>query len=242
VDLDLFKLEKLTISGFDTADREGTPPKDMVFEAMFNPATYSQTYSSVWAEQPGINASGAQLYYQRSDPSELSLDLVLDGTGVDEMGIVTLVAPKTVEQRLQSFLRVAYTYNGKIHEPNYLRVDWGTLKGFPCRLRSVTIKYTSFDRGGKPLRAELAVMLVSDEEAKQRTKNEEKQSPDLTHSRVVRSGDTLPLLTKEIYGSSAAYLDVARFNRLDDFRRLPPGQELLFPPLAAFGRGTSGRR
>jgi hypothetical protein len=241
VDLDLFKLEKLTISAFDTAERAGKPPKDMVFEAMFNPATYSQTYSPVWAKKAGINASGAQLYYQRSDPSDLSLDLVLDGTGVDEMGIVTLTAPKTVEERLQSFLKVAYTYNGKLHEPNYLRVEWGTLK-FPCRLKSVTIKYTSFDRGGKPLRAELAVTFVADEAAKQLRRKEEKQSPDLTHSRVVRSGDTLPLLTKEIYGSSAAYLDVARWNGLDDFRILTPGQELLFPPLAALGRGVPGRR
>jgi LysM repeat protein len=166
---------------------------------------------------------------------------VLDGTGVDEMGIVTLIAPKTVEERLETFLRVAYRYNGTIHEPNYLLVEWGALK-LPCRLKSVTIKYTSFDRGGKPLRAELAVRLISDEETKQRTKKEEKQSPDLTHARVVRSGDTLPLLTREIYGSSAAYLDVARWNGLDDFRILTPGQELLFPPLAALGRSAPGRR
>lgn len=241
MDLDLFKLEKLTISGFDTPGRAGKAARDMVFEAMFNPSTYSQTYSPVWAKRPGINNSGEQLYYQRSDPSDLSLDLVLDGTGVDEMGIVTLIAPKTVEERLQSFLKVAYTYNGKIHEPNYLRVEWGSLK-FPCRLKSVTIKYTSFDRGGKPLRAELAVKFVADDDAKTLRRLEEKQSPDLTHSRVVCSGDTLPLLTREIYGSSAAYLDVARWNGLDDFRCLIPGQELVFPPLAALGRGAPGRR
>jgi nucleoid-associated protein YgaU len=119
-------------------------------------------------------------------------------------------------------------------------VQWGKLV-FPCRLLSVTIKYTSFDRDGTPLRAELAVQFIFDEEAERRTKGADQQSPDLTHSRVVRSGDTLPLLTKQIYGSSAAYLDVARFNGLDDFRRLTPGQELLFPPLATFGRSASGR-
>jgi len=240
VDLDLFKLEKLTISAFETPERSGTPPKDMVFEAMFNPATYSQTFSPVWSKPRVINASAEQLYYQRSDPVDLSLDLVLDGTGVEEMGIVTLIAPKTVEERLQSFFKVAYDYNGKIHEPNYLRVDWGSLE-FPCRLKSVTIKYTSFDRGGKPLRAELAVKFVADDAAKKLRRKEEKQSPDLTHSRVVHSGDTLPLLTKEIYGSSAAYLDIARWNGLDNFRDLTPGQELVFPPLAAL-RGGALRR
>lgn len=240
MDLDIFTLEKLRISAFDTAERSGSPPEDKVFEAMFNPATYSLTYSSAWAKQQGVGTSGAELKYQRSDPSDLSLDLVLDGTGVDEMGIVTLIAPKTVAERVQKFLEVAYTYNGAIHEPNYLLVEWGHLQ-FPCRLRSVTIKYTSFDRDGTPLRAELKVLLVSDDEAGKRAKAEEKQSPDLTHSRVVKSGDTLPLLTKQIYGSPAAYLDVARWNGLDDFRSLTPGKEILFPPLVSFGRGASGR-
>ena len=66
-----------------------------------------------------------------------------------------------------------------------------------------------------------------------------------TWSGVVRhrqSGDTLPLLTKQIYGSPAAYLDVARFNGLDDFRTLTPGKEILFPPLVTFGRGAPGRK
>lgn len=237
--LDLFKLEKLRISAFDTAERKGKPPPNKVFEAMFNPATYSRTYSTVWSKRQGINTSGAQLQYERSAPGELSLDLVLDGTGVDEMGIVTLTAPMTVAQRVQAFLDVAYTYNGTIHEPNHLVVEWGDLE-LRCRLESVTIAYTLFGREGTPLRAELAVKLLSDDERKQRAKREDKQSPDLTHSRVVKSGDTLPLLTRQIYGSPAAYLDVARWNGLDDFRSLTPGQELLFPPLAALGRGASG--
>ena len=47
----------------------------------------------------------------------------------------------------------------------------------------------------------------------------------------MKSGDTLPLLCKEIYGSSAHYLRVAADNRLDDFRNLVPGQTLYFAPL-----------
>jgi nucleoid-associated protein YgaU len=54
----------------------------------------------------------------------------------------------------------------------------------------------------------------------------------LTHSRIVKSGDTLPLLSKEIYGNSAYYLQLAQANNLDDFRNLQPGQEIFFPPLA----------
>ena len=63
------------------------------------------------------------------------------------------------------------------------------------------------------------------------------QSPDLTHRRVVKEGDTLPLLCREIYGAPAYYLRVAQVNGLDDFRILTPGQELFFPPF-----DTSRRR
>jgi len=42
----------------------------------------------------------------------------------------------------------------------------------------------------------------------------------------------LPLLTKQIYGTPDRYLDIARFNHLDNFRRLTPGRTLVFPSLA----------
>jgi nucleoid-associated protein YgaU len=62
---------------------------------------------------------------------------------------------------------------------------------------------------------------------------EAKSSPDLTHSRIVKAGDTLPLLSKEIYGTANHYLWIAQQNQLDDFRNLMPGQRLFFPPLVS---------
>ena len=47
----------------------------------------------------------------------------------------------------------------------------------------------------------------------------------------MKSGDTLPLLSKAMYGSSQYYLRVAQINNLDDFRNLTPGQAIIFPPL-----------
>lgn len=228
--LDLFKLEKLKISAFKDAARSNA---HLEFEAMFNPTSYSRTYSNKLTQQ------GKELQFSRSDPGELSLTLVLDGTGVHEMGLFVF-SQETVEERVERFLTVAYAHNGSIHEANYLIVEWGSLK-FSCRLSKVDIKYTVFDRDGKPLRAELSVKFLTDEESVRLSKTANNTSPDLTHARVVRSGDTLPALTKEIYGSSARYLDVARFNGLDDFRFLTPGQQLLFPPLDTFEGGASGR-
>lgn len=226
------KLEKLKIFAFNRPERHGKPVKADVFEAMYNPASYQQTYSVAY----GSGKVGADRQYLREEPSKLALTLVLDGTGVDEMGVFAF-GRKSVRERIADFKRVTYDYDGAIHESNYLLVEWGGDLSFACRLDSFTIKYTTFDRDGKPLRAELDVVLLSDKSAKKDAKDKKKSSPDLTHSRIVTHGDTLPLLTRAFYGSSARYLDVARFNALDDFRRLTPGQQIFFPPLAALGGG-----
>jgi hypothetical protein len=233
VGLDLFKLQKLKIFAFSDGKRQDPATKS--FEAMYNPATYSQTYSLIYAR----NNKDKSRQYLGEAPSDLSITLVLDGTGVDDIGVVALTQP-SVSDRIQQFLAVTYNYDSAIHEASYLRVEWGDLK-FPCRLASVTVKYTLFDRDGTPLRAELAVRFLSDQDAARAAKAQNAQSPDVTHSRIVRHGDTLPLLTRAVYGSSARYLDVARFNDLDDFRRLTPGQQLFFPPLAALGDGSGSR-
>ena len=70
-------------------------------------------------------------------------------------------------QRIEDFLKLAFYMNGDTHEPNYLRVSWGDLN-FSCRLSSVNINYTSFDRQGNALRAELDLQLISDEDVNKR--------------------------------------------------------------------------
>jgi hypothetical protein len=227
--LDLFKLERLTIEAYETSDRNTPPVKK--FEAMYNPASLNQSYGIKWGKNIGVNASGAPADYQFSKPAQLEFDLILDGTGVEQMGVVNFFSSKSVKERVSDFLEATYDYQGKIHEPYYLKVKWGLPDEFKCRLSSVDITYTSFNRDGTPLRAELRVSLISDEDVKKLVKKENKQSSDLTHSRMLRAGDTLPLLTREIYGSSTYYLDVARFNNMDDFRGVNPGQQVLFPPL-----------
>ena len=150
------------------------------------------------------------------------------------MGIAKLKPTKTVASRVNDFLKLAFRMNGDIHEPNYLKVSWGDLWGesaYNCWLGSVDINYSNFDRDGSPLRATLDVNLISDETAEDLKKKERKSSPDLSHVRIVKAGDTLPLLAKEIYGSSAYLLWVAQANGLDEIRRLTPGQRLVFPPL-----------
>lgn len=239
--LSKMKLKKLTIKAYDKKARSGIPIG--TFDAMFNPETFSQKYEIEYGKSQGFNSTNSRVDYARSRPRELNLKLVLDGTGVDEMGITLFGAKKTVSERVKQFLDLTFRMNGKIHEPNFLVVEWGGKEDggliFSCRLLNVNVSYTSFDRDGSPLRAELDINLVSDQDAKKRMAIENKSSPDLTHSRIVKSGDTLPLLTKDVYGTSAHYLRVAQINNLNDFRNLTPGQELFFPPLESQSHGNS---
>ena len=234
--LDRMKLKKLTIKAYKKRSRSVV---DLIgsFEAMFNPASFSQKYEIEYGRHQGLNSTNKRVDYARSKPRELNLKLVLDGTGVQEIGILTLGRQKSVSDRVKVFIDLTFRMNGSIHEPNFLVVEWGGKDDggliFSCRLASVDVAYTSFNRDGSPLRAELDVRLISDQDVKKRMAQENKSSPDLTHSRIVKSGDTLPLLTKEVYGSSQYYLRVAQANNLDDFRNLTPGQEIFFPPLEA---------
>jgi nucleoid-associated protein YgaU len=234
------KLKKLTIKAYEKEARSGTPIG--AFEAMFNPESFSQKYEIRYSSKQGINSTDRRADYANSNPRELNLKLVLDGTNADEMDSAVLSSRKSVSDRVKQFLDLTWRMNGKIHQPNFLVVEWGGKEDggliFSCRLASVNVSYTSFDRDGSPLRAELDINLISDEEVKKRTAKDGKTSPDLTHSRIVKSGDTLPLLTKEVYGTSAYYLRVAQVNRLNDFRNLTPGQELLFPPLESQSSGN----
>lgn len=229
------KLKKLTIKAYKKEQRAS---KDLVgtFEAMFNPPSFSQKYEIQYRKNQGLNSTDKEAQYVLSKPRELNLKLILDGTGVNESGMSSLgKKPKTVSKRVKEFLDLTFQMNSSTHEPNYLMVEWGGEKDggliFSCRLSNVDVSYTSFNPDGSPLRAELDVTLISDKDTKKRIAEDNKNSPDLTHYRLVKSGDTLPLLSKEIYGSSSYYFRVAQVNHLDDFRNLTPGQSLFFPPL-----------
>lgn len=229
---DLFKLEKLKVVAFsDQRRRQSDKLGD--FEAMFNPQSISQSFRTRFVPASGVGSGAQAATFIRSEPTSLQLKLLLDGTGVEEMGLITLFSEtKTVKQRIEDFLALAYNVQSETHEPNFLKVLWGGCLDFPCRLAGVTINYTTFDRDGSPLRAELDLDLVADEDLQRQLTRAALASPDVSHLRQVVAGDTLPLLTRAVYGSSRHYLRLARANGLNQFRRLTPGQELLFPPLA----------
>ncbi len=95
----------------------------------------------------------------------------------------------------------------------------------------MNIDYKLFNPNGSPIRAVVKVKFISATDAELTAAKENKKSPDLTHVRMVKEGDTLPLMTFRIYGDSKYYLEVAKANKIQNFRKLKVGQEIFFPPI-----------
>jgi len=237
--MSLFGLAKLQIEAYKDSARKtklSPIPGASTFEVMYNPESFSLAYNSEFQKATGVGVGSKPARFVRSGPKLLSLQLVIDGTHVSMLPVEMLFgSPASVAEQVETFLDLCFVRQGEIHEPSYLRVLWGKgplEAGFDCRLQSVDVKYTSFDRDGGPRRAELDVSFVEALDPPKLAAQERLSSPDLTHLRTVVAGDTLPLLCAEIYGSARHYLRVAEANGLDNFRELAPGTELRFPPFA----------
>jgi hypothetical protein len=135
-----------------------------------------------------------------------------------------------ITKQVDTFRSVVFDYDGNIHSPTFLKLNWASLN-FKCRLTTLDIRYTLFKPDGTPLRARANAAFIVFYDEKELARMANNTSPDLSHLVTVKGGDTLPLLCYEIYGSSTPYLEVARVNRLENFRNLVTGTQLLFPPL-----------
>jgi hypothetical protein len=127
---------------------------------------------------------------------------------------------------------IIYTYNGKIHRPNFVKIQWGQNITFNGVLNSIDISYTLFKPDGSPLRAKIALSFSQYISPKTVTMIDRPESPDLTHIVTVTEGMTLPQLCLQTWDDDSLYIQVAKFNRLNKFRNLDGINKLLFPPLS----------
>lgn len=220
--------KKLTVYAFADKRLE-QPTGDIVLP--INPEQYEQTFKVEYDVEPAQGAQGVEGRFKSSAPEELRLDFVFDGTGTVH-GYAQ--AGQTVPQQIEAFRAVVYNLDGEIHQPRYLKLIWKDFR-FDCVLTELKISFTLFDSNGMPLRAKLGCTFLNYRETERRVREENKSSPDLTHTRVIEEGTNLPLLTYRIYGATDYYLEVALANDLTNLRRLPAGATLVFPPLAESG-------
>jgi Contractile injection system tube protein len=222
-------LEKMLILAFDNAkDAETGTLRTSVdhFEALINPESYSIDYKIDLAKAQGPGTSGTEARYAGTRPEELTFDFLFDNTGL----IDNAPKPDGVFDDVTKFRQLLTKFRSGSHETHHLKLVWGNLV-FKGRAAEVGVSYKLFNPDGQPIRAVVRVKFTGSMDEQKRAAVEARRSPDLTHQRNVRPGDTLPLLCFQVYGDPRHYLFVAEANRLDDFRRLPVGRALVFPPL-----------
>lgn len=193
---------------------------------LVDPASMKFGKEIVYAEDRQLAAIGGDNHFERYKPETLSLNFIVDCTGIVEgTGDGDKVYDKIAE--IEALL---YTYNTDGHRPSYVIVQYGELM-FRGQLRTMDVAYTLFSNRGVPLRASVSVAFsgfrCSDEERRKYSR----QSPDMSRLITLKADETLPLLCHRIYGDSLLVREVAKFNGLDSFRGLPAGTQLLFPPL-----------
>jgi LysM repeat protein len=233
-------LKKLTINACSVDAQTGKisleTGADKKFKVMINPKGYEHNYSISYSKAAAMGSTGSDQKFNSTNPDKITFDIWIDGSGVVRdystlINLGSLIPKSTVKTQLKQLNKVVYNYDGVDHEPNVVRLLWGSML-FYGRLESMSVSYKLFKPNGEPLRAMVKLAFsgfVSKEEESLKAK---RSSPDLTHVVEVKAGDTLPLLCNRIYKDCSYYLAVAEVNGIDHFRNIKPGQKLYFPPLS----------
>lgn len=201
------------------------------FDVLINPSAYSHTFGINYKENESMGDSKGAQKFDKYPSENISFKIVLDGTGVVPVSGVR----KSVYDMVTSLKDTVYTFNGTIHEPNYVQVIWGSML-FNGRLTSLRVDYNLFKPDGLPLRANVDLDFKGFTSKELSTRMANSTSPDLSHLVTFVAGDTLPNLCFQVYKNSNYCLEIAKLNGLKSFRKIKPGTQLLFPPLINYGR------
>ena len=211
---------------------EGKPAGELAFTMPINPESFTKNYAIALDKRTGHGNQGTDPRYKRTEPEELKLEFILDGTQTMEGygGEDRDMKAMPVHEQIIKFLDSVYIMDEEIHRPKFLLLIWGSEIRFRCILSNLDINHTLFNESGKPLRAKLTATFLNYKEREAREAEQKKRSPDLTHYRKVKQGDRLDLMTFRIYNDSKYFLQVAKANALTHLRNIQPNLDLYFPP------------
>ena len=218
------ELELMKITGYTDPDFqiafEGDP-----YSLMINPDSIKWNRNIDYNTEQAQDSSSASQRYKNTPSDKLNFDIVIDCTGIVDADRTNM---KTEMGKLES---IVFTYNGKIHRPNYVKIQWGKDFIFKGVLISFDTSYTLFKPDGSPLRAKVSLGFTQYLSPKTVEKVDKKESPDVSHLVDVVEGMTLPQLCRQVWHDENYYIQVAKYNGLNKFRNLKGGQQLLFPPI-----------
>lgn len=186
---------------------------------LFNPETYTITTNVLY---PDISVPGLRnplLQFVRGEAQTLGVELFLDQSNTGES-----LEPKLAE--LRSFVKI----DPELHAPPVCLFSWGETH-FTGVMSEFSEKFQMFDESGKVLRCRVTVKMKAFDPASLQNRELNRQSPDRTKARAIRSGDRLDLIAAEEYGDPALWTVLAAANGIDRPRRLVPGTMIEVPPL-----------
>ncbi|HEV8283022.1 MAG TPA: LysM peptidoglycan-binding domain-containing protein [Chitinophagaceae bacterium] len=233
------ELSKVKITAYKSAGfEENKKISSGEFTVLVNPEGYTRSYKIKYKDQQASGTKARQMKFDKVEPEDIELEFLFDKTGAlpgtfkakDNAGIQQ-ESKEGIWPDVEQFKKVVYDYKGEIHQPPFLIIQWGELI-FKCVLRDMNINFKLFRPDGTPIRASVKAKFTSTVENELRVRKQADKSPDITHVKIVRAGDTLPLLCYQVYEDPSYYIQVAKANNLSNFRKLEQGTQLFFPPIA----------
>jgi hypothetical protein len=222
-------MEKMQITGYTDVNFKTLvkvdPGMTNPYLVMINPDTIKWQRYIEYNDTQAPDTSTASQKYKSTPSDKLSFDIVIDGTGIVDPDRTDMV------NEIGALEKLVFDYNGKIHRPNYVTVQWGERMIFNGVLTSFDVSYTLFRPDGSPLRAKISLgfsMYIAPTTVK---KLDNQESPDVSHLVTVVEGMMLPQLCQEVWNDDAYYIQVAKYNKLNKFRNLKGGLQLIFPPI-----------
>ncbi len=202
------------------------------FPVMYNPEKISKRIRTQYQPSRVPGDAGQEQSFQGIEGDEVSFEFLFDATGASVNSLQGEVAKVLdgVDVQVALFMKLTHSRDPQEHQPPKLTLIWGTFL-FECVLVSATIDYTLFNPMGRPIRATINATFKGNFPRVLQAALDKLFSADLTHLRLVKAGETLPLIAEEVYGDASLYMEIARVNGLNNFRELKPGTELILPPL-----------
>jgi hypothetical protein len=205
-----------------------------VFPFIFNTLKLDNSHS--YNNNQPVGFSGIDPKFKNIKPKNLRVDLIIDpGSEPDysysmNEGMPIKESFMTLTDRLELFEKIV-GYNSSTHRPNYLLLSWGSSFSMKATLSSYSISYDRFNDKGEPTKSTIKAVFQEVISSKKMLSEQDRQSPDVSHSIEIEDGENLIQLCERVYGDSKYYLQIAKINGLTSIRNIPTGTRLYFPPL-----------
>ncbi len=225
-------LLKMTMFSYH-ADKNGMPMGlPIPYPVMYNPEKLSKNISVNYQAQCIPGDTSQEQSYHSNQSGEVTFEFLFDATGTSVNSINGKAASTLggVDVEIELFLKLAGERDPEEHQPRTLTLVWGTFI-FNCKLKSAKVDYTLFSSIGRPLRATVTATFVGHELRVVQAALKKLFSTDLTKVHLVKAGETLPLIASEVYGNPNYYIEIAKANKLSNFRNIRPGEEIILPPV-----------